>query len=107
MINAPTIRATTLPTMAPAMMPIFLALKPELDPFEAPDGEPPSDEPREPGEPLRELLEEVFPVAFWIVVGALEYEMLGPLVVLEPYTYEVVPEGGESAHTTETDWMTI
>ena len=33
--------------------------------------------------------------------------MLGPSVVLVPYTYEVEPAGGESAHTTEMDSMTI
>ena len=107
MIKAPSIRATKPPTNDPTMRPIFLALVPDPDPFEASDDEPPSDEAAELAEPLREPLEGTFPEGFWIVVDALEYAMVGPLVVLGPYTYEVEPDGGESAHTTETDWMTI
>ena len=104
-INAPKIRAARPPTMLPAMMPICLPLNPDDDdPSDDPDDEAPRDVPAPP----EELLEDPPPVTFSMIVVALENVMLGVLVVvLEPYTYDVVFEGADeiSAHTTVTDSM--
>lgn len=108
--NAASTSEATTPAMAPAIMPIFLPLGPE--PFDDPD-EP--DEPDAEAPPAAEPPddEELFedpepPEVVLTVVTELEKLMLGVLVVeLEPYTYEVVPEGGDvgSAHSTVTDSM--
>jgi len=94
--------------MLPAMMPIFSVLNP--DPPDDPDEEPADPAAEAPAcEPPDE--EELFedpdpPEVELTVVIALEKLMLGVFVVeLDPYTYDVVPEGGGvgSAHTTVTD----
>jgi len=94
------------PTMLPAMMPIVLLLNP--DPPDDPDDpdEPSSDEGEPPVLP-EDPLEDPFEVVLTVVVK-LEKLMLGVSVVeLEPYMYDVVPDGGDegSAHTTLTDSM--
>jgi len=96
--------------MLPAMIPIFSPLNP--DPPDDPDEEPSNDEgeplvpPEDPlADPLEDPLEDPFEVVLTTVVE-LEKLMLGVFVVeLEPYMYDVVPEGGDegSAHTTVTD----
>jgi len=89
------------------MIPIFLPLSPELDdpsdepPCEEADAEPPAAE-----EPFEDPPEDPDELLISTIVDELEKLMLGVSVVeLEPYTYEVVPEDGESAHTMETDWI--
>lgn len=88
--------------MLPAMMPTVLPVSHGADPD---DPDVLSSDEAEPLVLLEDPLEDRFEVVPTIVVN-FEKLMLGVLVVeLEPYMYDVVPDGGDegSAHTTLTD----